>query len=254
MIGSKKYYEEALLQQLLKEFLKHPSVMKNPVSSPEALSYRRLHLGRSKLRASHSTSALLSGFALIAMIELNLDSSGDHGVPNGLLLAFGVCTTLVVVVHLMALMISTCLLPHIEAVTHLGVAGAKESPHDKFRYYIDLAWMFSTGLGILLFLAEIGLVAWVRFYNTSRVTAIVCTAILVPTVLVFVTFALFFYRRLTSHHLERIDREIENLDEEAQDLQAQRGMAWPTSVSVGGIGIDPHLGGLSMNAACSESV
>lgn len=182
------------------------------------------------------------------MIELNLDSSGNHGVPEGLLIAFGVCTTLVVVVHLMALLISTCILPHIEAVSHLGVGGAQESPHDKFRYYIDVAWMFSTGLGILLFLAELGLVAWVRFYKSSFTTAVVCSIILGPTLLIFLIFALFFYRKLTRHHLERIHREIQNLDEEAQDLHVQQGLAWAS-----GNGHD-HYSGVSMNMVGAENV
>lgn len=193
------------------------------VNSNEALSWRRLHLSRSKLRASHSTSALLSGFALIAMIELNFEVGPNDAIPHGLFIAFGVCTTLVVVVHLMALLISTCILPHIEAVSHLGTSGAGESPHEKFRVYIELSWGFSTGLGIFLFLAELGLVAWIRFHNLyegSDEVAIACTVILIPTLVAFVGFALFFYRKLALYHIERLKREMSTLDMEAQDFQA----------------------------------
>ena len=31
-----------------------------------------------------------------------------------------------------------------------------ESPHDKFHFYIEMAWICSTGFGIILFLVEIG--------------------------------------------------------------------------------------------------
>jgi len=39
----------------------------------------------------------------------------------------------------------------------------KESPHKSMHCYIEMAWAFSTGLGILLFLAEIAILCWVKF-------------------------------------------------------------------------------------------
>ena len=98
------------------------------------------------------------------MVEVDLNSE----LPQALLIVFSICTTLVVAIHLLALMISTCILPNMEAVSNVhNVTAVLESPHDKMHWYIELAWIFSTGIGILLFLVEMCILAWVRFIPTN---------------------------------------------------------------------------------------
>ncbi|KAJ7309784.1 hypothetical protein JRQ81_007851 [Phrynocephalus forsythii] len=216
--------------------------------SMQALSWRKLYLSRAKLKASSRTSALLSGFAMVAMVEVQLDA--EHDYPPGLLIAFSACTTVLVAVHLFALMISTCILPNIEAVSNVhNLNSVKESPHERMHRHIELAWAFSTVIGTLLFLAEVVLLCWVKFHplkkktsagdsgrsaNDTTITAgeaaaITSTTIMVPFGLIFIIFAVHFYRSLVTHKTDRQFQELNELAEFArlQDQLDHRGDSLP---------------------------
>ena len=151
------------------------------------------------------------------MVEMQIEEA-----PSGLVVAFAVVTTLLVAVHLLALMISTCILPNIEAVSNIhNVNAVHESPHDRMRWYIELAWIFSTGFGILLFLADMAILAWLRFHDT-RAAAIAASVIIVPALIVFMIFAIHFYRNLIGHRYERSARELEELEGMASQLETAR--------------------------------
>lgn len=187
--------------------------------SLQALSWRKLYLSRAKLKASSRTSALLSGFAMVAMVEVQLDNAYPY--PPALLIAFSACTTVLVAVHLFALMVSTCILPNIEAVSNVhNLNSVKESPHERMHRHIELAWAFSTVIGTLLFLAEVVLLCWVKFLPVKPVNntessgvaaAITSTSIMVPFGLIFIVFAVHFYRSLVSHKTDRQFQELEEL-------------------------------------------
>ncbi|XP_043283418.1 calcium release-activated calcium channel protein 1-like isoform X3 [Venturia canescens] len=214
--------------------------------TPGYLSWRKLQLSRAKLKASSKTSALLSGFAMVrdrstsgffarisdrgiivAMVEVQLNS--DTKVPPEMLIAFAVCTTLLVAVHMLALMISTCILPNIEAVCNLhSISLVHESPHERLHWYIEVAWAFSTLLGLLLFLLEIAILCWVKFYDFSKVAAWSACIVLIPVLIIFLAFAIHFYRSLVAHKYEVTVsgiRELELLKEqiESTDVEGRNG-------------------------------
>lgn len=165
----------------------------------------------------------------VAMVEVQLDTSHDY--PPGLLIAFSACTTVLVAVHLFALMVSTCILPNIEAVSNVhNLNSVKESPHERMHCHIELAWAFSTVIGTLLFLAEVVLLCWVKFLpikpkdqkndtiSAGVAAAITSTSIMVPFGLVFIVFAVHFYRSLVSHKTDRQFQELEELEDLQNEL------------------------------------
>ncbi|VDK33143.1 unnamed protein product [Gongylonema pulchrum] len=87
----------------------------------------RYDLSRAQLKASSRTSALLAGFAMVALVELQYERT----TPPYLLIILGVVTTLLVSVHLLALMMSTCILPYIEAN-----GCTQDSPHIRLKYIL----------------------------------------------------------------------------------------------------------------------
>ncbi|KAK3788538.1 hypothetical protein RRG08_030239 [Elysia crispata] len=196
--------------------------------SSTALSWRRLYLSRAKLKASSRTSALLSGFAMVAMVEISIDSDDNQKtkIPEALLIVFAMCTTLLVVVHLVALMISTCILPNIEAVSCGPQSpnsdfACHESPHDELRHCVEMAWICSTGLGIILFLSEIAILCWVKFFIVSKPAAIAATVIVVPAGILFIAFSLIFYQKLMAHKYQRHSEDLRELDDLARELHPQ---------------------------------
>lgn len=53
----------------------------------------------------------------MAVVEIQLSSSAE--LPTPLLISFSLCTTMLVAVHMLALLISTCILPNMEAISSL---------------------------------------------------------------------------------------------------------------------------------------
>lgn len=186
------------------------------------------------------------------MVELQVNSapsSTTQQVPGWLLITFTVCTTLLVSVHMLALMISTCILPNVDEIAEMkGIVAVSvprlsminltgiifhsqvtESPHIKMRIYIETAWAFSTVFGIFLFLIELAILCWVKFWDigytdnkSGQKAALVATMLLIPIGILFIGFAIHFYRSLVSHKFERSDKNLHDLEFIMEQLSHQR--------------------------------
>uniref|UniRef100_A0A8P4K2E7 Protein orai-2 n=1 Tax=Dicentrarchus labrax TaxID=13489 RepID=A0A8P4K2E7_DICLA len=216
------------------------SSTKNSRSESGQRSFIELHSEERERERAASRSLYRSPERRVAMVEVELETQYDY--PRPLLIAFSVCTTVLVAVHLFALLISTCILPNVEAVSNIhNLNSVSESPHERMHYYIELAWGFSTALGILLFLAEVVLLCWIKFLpvdssdikktttcspvsatavvkttargpqNSGWQAALASTIIMVPVGVIFLVFTVHFYRSLVGHKTERHHQEIEEL-------------------------------------------
>ncbi|XP_071448226.1 protein orai-2-like [Hetaerina americana] len=213
---------------------REPSVGSQHNLTAEGLSWKRLHMSRAKLKATATTSELLSGFAMVAMVELQINTPTN--VPDWLFVLFTVCTTVLVSVHIFALMISTYILPNVDAVSkmqHLASSSSKggyrrlgedeqhghssmgnilESPHERMRNFIELAWAFSTVLGLFLFLVELAILCWVKFWDYSFTAAWAATIIIIPVLVIFVVFVAHFYRSLVEQKVVSTTSHLDNLE------------------------------------------
>ncbi|KAF8382549.1 hypothetical protein PRIPAC_71691 [Pristionchus pacificus] len=171
-------------------------------------------LSKAQLKASSSTSALLAGFAMVALVELHYDAD----TPRPLMIVLGVVTALLVSVHLLALMMSTCILPYMQAS-----GPTQDSPHIRLKMYIDLSWFFSTCFGLILFLIEIGLIFYIKFraigfeqagWVTSAILKKDTPTLLmipVPVLFIFIIISCLIHRSRASHSIDRIDKKVSSL-------------------------------------------
>ncbi|KAF6035913.1 ORAI2 [Bugula neritina] len=158
---------------------------------------------------------------MIGIVEITLSDQTN----STLLVLYAVNTTLLVAVHILALMISTCILPNIESATYT-MSSIQDSPHVSMNSYIQMAWVLSTAIGILLFLIEIAILCWVKFcpegigHCDEPSPAIAGTIIIIPAGIVFIAFTLHFYRKLARHQFDRTNRNLEELENIHSNLQS----------------------------------
>lgn len=94
----------------------------------------------------------------------------------------------------------------------------QESPHEKLRFCIEIAWAFSTVFGIFLFLVELAILCWVKMWDigfinkSGQKAAMVATIMLIPIGIIFIGFAIYFYKAVVSHKFERTERNFQELE------------------------------------------
>jgi hypothetical protein len=119
-----------------------------------------LCISRSKLKSSMGTSTLLAGFALVAMVEAEV----GKGAPPALLIPFAMINALLICVHLLSIVVAARLLPELDAIMaqpHLITFAG----HLYKGWPVQFCWFLSNMIGTILFLVELILVAYVKFYS-----------------------------------------------------------------------------------------
>lgn len=126
--------------------------------------------------------------------------------------------------HSFAFIISTCILPKLQAVAEEYEPPSSRdtsvrpvpsfSPHDRFRGFVELSYNISHILGLFLFLIEIALIAWVKFWDVSLYACIASTAVVLPFVIAFALFCWHFHRMLSTHLYDTRAHLIRNVERE----------------------------------------
>jgi calcium release-activated calcium channel protein 1 len=89
-------------------------------------------------------------------------------------------------------------------------------------------------LGIFLFLCELAILCWVKFYDYSIMAAASATIIMVPVLILFMGFAVHFYHKLVVHKYELTEsglRECEQLKNQL-DSNSDPPNSNPNNVSI----------------------
>lgn len=195
------------------------------ILSESRSSWKRLQLARAKLKMSNKNSALLAGFAMVPMVELSIQDDEDDPIPLSILMTFGVITTALVAVHLSAVMIASCILPYIDSIALSETESSanesiQDSPHDKMHIFIEISWIFSNIIGLILFLVEIILLTWVKFWQIGsgdgnepgKQVAVASTITLLICIAFFIWFAVYFYHSLADHEYERFKTKLSQIE------------------------------------------
>jgi len=204
--------------------------MPGKMTDHQSYNARMTLLARAKLKEVSRISALLAGFAMVAMVEVDINTqagmsssgkdcqtAGTCLVPNYILILFAIVTTVLIAVYLFALMVATCILPNLQTIK-ANPSMEFLPPYERFQHYITIAWAFSTVLGIILFMAEFALICWIKFWTVSPAAAWVATAILVPVAFIFLGFAMHFHRSLFEHKIQENNNGLAELEQLASHL------------------------------------
>ena len=119
------------------------------------------------------------------MVEVELNSSHS----NALLIPFAIFTSILIFVHVLSLMLATHMLPELDALSSIPHAQLTRRPGIIAQgFCIKTTWFLSHILGIILFLVQFVLLAFVKFYpNDSDTKDRYCAALAAGIVIILLT-------------------------------------------------------------------
>lgn len=134
--------------------------------------------------------------------------------PTGLLIPFAMLTALLVFVHMASLLIATRLLPELEAIIKQPSLHIPSSISKGYTWPVHVVWYLSNIVGIVLFLVELVIVAYVKFYPTTedKTSLHVGTATLAVVVVLSVVslpFIVVFFRSISKKKIQLHEQNLE---------------------------------------------
>jgi calcium release-activated calcium channel protein 1 len=173
-------------------------------------------IGKQKVALVANVSALIAGFTVVALVELSVPDA----VPDELTAVYSLLSTVLIVIHMFATLVSVCILPTLELMLHHLAATPEEGgpvreQYRRYRFFVDIAWTCSMGLGILLFLTELIVVVWVKLGHISFLAAAVTTAFLVLMIVIFLAFGAILRNREGAFLTDMVKARRQRLDASA---------------------------------------
>ena len=108
-----------------------------------------------------------------------------------------------------------CILPELKSVirqSDFWIKNENTKPLSSLNVYIEIAWVVSTGLGLFLFLIELGIIIWIKVSGFSRPAAISALVTLCIVGCPFILFAIGFYIRLTRAKIHLHQTDLESIE------------------------------------------
>ena len=145
------------------------------------------------------------------MVEVDLAKE----TPPAILIPYAMLTALLIFVHLFSLVIATRLLPELEAFIGNPDLNVPLPITKGYYWPIQMVWYLSNIVGVLLFLVELVLVAYVKFYpyNSSLSDRLhVGTATLLVVLVLSIAslpFIIIFFRSLSRLKIEFHEQKLE---------------------------------------------
>ncbi|CAF1022290.1 unnamed protein product [Adineta ricciae] len=142
----------------------------------------------------------------------------DHSSNDNLLVCYAIISCLLVGIHLLALLMSMCILPELKSVirqSDMWINNENSKPLSSLNIYIEIAWVVSTGLGLFLFIIELGIIIWIKVSGFSRLAAISALVTLCLVGCPFILFAIGFYFRVTRAKVHLHQTDLEKIEQGA---------------------------------------
>ncbi|XP_065336536.1 calcium release-activated calcium channel protein 1-like [Cloeon dipterum] len=191
------------------------------LNTKEGVQWRIFHHGYADLEVTTKTSIFLAvfGMGIVSSYQINYPTQ----VPSWLVAVMLSNSVFLISLHSFAFVIGTWLLPNLEAVSEEYVPPQEGqlkikpvpsfSPHERFSGFVRMSHRISHVFGLFIFLAQVPLVSWVKYWDVSKNAAIASTAIMVPFMGFFALFCWLFHFHFFSHVFQtrqEVINEVEN--------------------------------------------
>lgn len=149
------------------------------------------------------------------MVEVELDQK----TPSAILIPFAMLTAVLIFVHLFSLVIATRLLPELEAACHNPHLSISLTITRGNSWPVQLVWYMSNIVGIALFLVELVLVAYVKFYPydesvTDRIYIGTATLLVVVVLsLISLPFIVILFRSISKRKIQHHEQTLASAKE-----------------------------------------